>query len=106
MKIYIDSEYKCHALPGEDLREFDVPYFDGKCQTFIEGYRYIPLGEKWVMANGEFFRGETRVAWKDSQTLEAIQAAYEEGQATSGGTDEEKHDMQAALELLGVNPNG
>lgn len=87
MEVYIDSEYKCHVSNDGKRRAFEVPYFDGKCPAYIEGYRYIPSGEKWVMPNGEFFRGETRVAWKDSQTLEAIQAAYEEGQAQGGGSE-------------------
>lgn len=88
MKIYIDSNYKCHALPGEGLREFDVPFFDGKCQTFIEGYRYVPEGERWVKPNGEFFQGEMISPWKDYSILAAAQAAYEEGQAQGGGSAE------------------
>lgn len=85
MTIYIDSDYKCHALPGEGLREFDVPFFDGKCQTFIEGYRYVPEDERWDKPNGTFFRGEMIAPWVPYQLLAAAQAAYEEGQATGSG---------------------
>lgn len=105
MKIYIDPDYKCHVSPAEGLREFDVPFFDGKCNTFIEGYRYVPPGERWVKSNGEFFRGEMISPWLNYRLLAAAQKAYEEGQATGGGTDEEKEDMKAALEKLGVNDN-
>lgn len=87
MKIYIDNDYKCHAFPGEGLREFVVPFFDGKCQTFIEGYRYVPEGERWVKPNGEFFRGEMISPWAPYQLLAAAQAAYEEGQTESGGSE-------------------
>ena len=87
MKIYIDSDYKCHASFGEGLREFDVPYFDGKCNTFIEGYRFVPTGERWVKPNGEFFSGEMISPWKDYNILAAAQAAYEEGQAEGGGSE-------------------
>ena len=89
MKVYIDSDYKCHVLPGEGLREFDVPFFDGKCKTFVEGYRYVPEGERWVKPNGEFFRGEMISPWAPYQLLAAAQDAYEEGQTTgTGGIDE------------------
>ena len=46
MKIYIDREFKCHVSSDGTMREFDVPFFDGKCITFVEGYRYVPPGER------------------------------------------------------------
>lgn len=90
MTIYIDNDYKCHVSnPDGTMRGFDVPFFDGKCQTFIEGFRYVPPGERWVKPNGVFFRGEMISPWKDYQLLAAAQAAYEEGQSTgTGGIDE------------------
>lgn len=77
MKIYIDNDYKCHISNDGTMREFDVPFFDGKCPEFIEGYRYIPPGERWVKPNGEFFRGEMISPWKDHNELWAAQAKYE-----------------------------
>ena len=78
MKIYIDSECKCHTSnPHGDLREFDVEKFNGKCQTFIEGHRYCPLGESYVRSDGEIFHGECIVPWKDLNELDAAQAQYE-----------------------------
>lgn len=88
MKIYIDSDYKCRVSPAEGLREFDVPFFDGKCNTFIEGYRYVPEGERWVKPNVEMFRGEMISPWKNYSILAVAQAAYEEGQAQGGGSAE------------------
>lgn len=77
MKIYIDSDYKCHVSNDGTMREFDVPFFDGKCDSFIEGYRYVPPGEKWVKPNGEFFRGEMIAPWKDYNELDRAQKEYE-----------------------------
>ena len=77
MLIYIDSDYKCHASNDGTMREFDVLFFDGKCKEFIEGYRYVPLGERWVKPNGEFFRGEMISPWKDYNELEKAQMEYE-----------------------------
>lgn len=93
-KIYIDKDYKCHVSPAEDRREFDVPFFDGKCPEFIEGYRFVPEGERWVKPNGEFFRGEMISAWKPYTELQIAQLEYELA------------DADAALKELGVVANG
>lgn len=77
MKIYIDSNYKCHVSDDGTMREFDVSFFDGKCDTFIEGYRYVPSGERWVKPNGVFFRGEMISPWKDYNELDKAQKEYE-----------------------------
>lgn len=79
MRIFIDSDFKCHAAPAEGLREFDVPFFDGKCSAFIEGYRYVPDGEIWHY-KGTHFRGEMLCPWKDYTTLATAQAAADEVQ--------------------------
>ena len=77
MIIYIDNNFKCHVSNDGTMREFDVPFFDGKCQTFIEGYRYVPEGERWVKPNGEFFCGEMLSPWKDYSELDRAQKEYE-----------------------------
>ena len=97
MKIYIDSDYKCHALPGEGLREFDVSFFDGKCDTFIEGYRYVPSGETWVREDGEKFKGEMIAPWKPYDQLYKAQLEYEVEQLKMENTN-----MKDALAELGV----
>lgn len=99
MKIYIDTEFKCHISPGDTRRETESDFFDGKCRAFIEGYRYIPDGESWVREDGAKFVGEMIAPVVDSRMLEMAQAAYEEALAQSA---EQMTDMQAALELLGV----
>ena len=78
MKIYIDADCLCHASPAEGLREFDVPFFEGKCPAFIDGYRYVPEGESWQRADGEVFTGEMIAPGVDSRILEAYQRQYED----------------------------
>ena len=101
MKIYSDNDYKCHVLPGEGRREFEVEFFDGKCDAFIEGYRYVPEGEVWIRADGEVFRGEMIAPWKPYTELYIAQLEYEAAQLRT-----ELEDADNALVELGVNVNG
>ena len=80
MTIYIDSDYKCYVSAADGRRAIETNEFDGKCKVFIEGYRFVPAGEKWVMPNGVFFKGEMVAPWRDYSYLQVVQAAYEEGQ--------------------------
>lgn len=58
MKIYIDNEFRCYAMPADDLREQECSFFDGKSEKFINGYRYVPTGEVWTRSDGVQFTGE------------------------------------------------
>ena len=97
MKIYIDSEYKCHTAPGNGLMAAETDFFDGKAPGFIEGYRFVPEGQSWVREDGAVFAGEMVSPWKDWEELDSIQRAYEREQAAA---------LEAALteieEALGV----
>ena len=76
--IYIDSEFCCHtANPDGTFREVETDFFDGKCGTFVEGYRFVPAGETWVRSDGKVFRGEMIAPWKDYNELAAAQEQYE-----------------------------
>lgn len=89
MKIYIDSDFRCHTSnPEGNYREFDVPYFDDKCVSFIEGYRYVPLGETWQREDGEEFKGEMVAPAVDYDPLGIAQSQYE------------RQDMENALAIL------
>lgn len=94
MKIFIDSDFKCHAEDDGSMREVETNFFDGKCRAFIEGYRFVPVGEEWEYG-GETFIGEMVAPWRDYNTLMELQAQYDEMLAA-------QEDMQAALALLGV----
>lgn len=94
MKIYIDKECKCHTTnPDNAFREFEVDFFDGKCQTFIEGYRYCPKDETYTREDGEVFHGECIVPWKTFDELDAAQRQYEQTQLA---------DYKAACERMGI----
>ena len=86
MKIYTDEERRCHISdPQGTFREFDVPFFDGKCPAFIE--------ESYTREDGEVFWGECIVPWKPYSKLDAAQRQYERALIA---------DMQSALNKLGV----
>lgn len=38
--IYIDSDYKCHVADDGTMTAVETNAFDGKCDTFAEGYCY------------------------------------------------------------------
>lgn len=77
MGIYIDSEFKCYTTPADDRRLVVTPFFDGKCSQFVEGYRFVPLGESWTREDGVVFNGEMISPWKDYAELDAAQREYE-----------------------------
>lgn len=76
MKIYIDSDFKCHTVNGGAMRELDVAFFDNTCPEWIESYRFVPEGDTWTREDGEEFRGEMTAPWKDLGNAYAAQAAY------------------------------
>jgi hypothetical protein len=76
--VYIDSEFKCHTTnPDGAFRGVETSFFEGKCQTFSEGYRYIPYGESWTREDGVVFTGEMIAPWKPYSELDAAQRQYE-----------------------------
>ena len=97
MKIYIDSDFKCHTMDDGTMTAVETSFFDGKCNTFIEGYRYIPSGESWTRSDGEVFAGEMIAPWKNYAELDSAQREYERALIA---------DMQNALNKLGVNVDG
>lgn len=99
MTIYIDADFKCHTAAADGLRAFDVDFFDGKCKTFVEGYRYIPAGETWTRADGAVFTGEMVTPWRDYAALAAAQAGYDEAQGTIAEYESALTAIEAALEV-------
>lgn len=97
VQIYLDTDYRCHTIDTGGLASIEADFFNGKCKTFIEGYRCIPAGESWTREDGTVFAGEMIAPAEDSRLLETAQASYEEALATNA-------DALAALEILGVNP--
>lgn len=79
--IYRDSEFKCHVANDGTMIAVETDFFDGKCDTFVEGYRCIPSGESWTRSDGVVFTGEMIAPWKPYGELAAAQAQYEADQA-------------------------
>ena len=94
MIIYIDDDFKCHVSDDGTMTAVDVEFFDGKCDEFIEGYRYIPAGESWTRDDGVTFEGEMIAPWKPHGDLETVQRSYEL---------QLRAEYEEALEILGVS---
>lgn len=75
--IYIDSEFKCHVTDDGTMTAVETTFFDGKCDAFIEGYRFVPNGESWEREDGAVFCGEMIAPWKDYAELDSAQREYE-----------------------------
>lgn len=79
--IYIDSNFVCHPTnPDGTYTAVETDIFDGKCDSCIEGYRYIPSGSTWTRPDGVVFHGEMVAPWKDWRELDEAQRAYEREQ--------------------------
>lgn len=76
--IYIGSDFKCHTVNNGTMTAVETTYFDGKCDVFIEGYRFIPYGESWTRSDGKMFHGEMITPWKNYAELDAAQRVYEQ----------------------------
>lgn len=75
--IYIDSEFKCHVSNDGTMAEVQTDFFDGKCDAFVEGYRFVPEDESWTRSDGEVFHGEMMAPWQNFDELDAAQREYE-----------------------------
>lgn len=75
--IYIDSEFKCHISDDGAMAAVETDFFNGKCDAFIEGYRFVPSGAVWTRSDGVVFRGEMFSPWKSYSELADAQSVYE-----------------------------
>lgn len=75
--IYLDSDFKCHISGDDTMTAVETAAFDGKCDAYIEGYRFVPGGKTWVREDGVEFSGEMVAPWKPWQELEEAQREYE-----------------------------
>lgn len=75
MTIYIDNDYKCYVSAADGRRAIGTDDFNGKCDEWIESFRFVPAGETWTREDGEVFTNMT-APWKDLGEAYAAQAAY------------------------------
>ena len=103
--IYIGSEFKCHVTSGEDLTPIETDAFDGRCDTYVEGYRFIPAGQTWIRADGVVFTGEMIAPWKPWAELDTAQREYEREQYQALAAQNAEYEAALSeIEIaLGVN---
>ena len=83
MKIYVDSERHCRTTNKDGtFREVETDFFDGRCNTFIEGYCYDDSKEYVAI-----------YPWKPYSELDAAQREYEKQLLA---------DYKAACERMGI----
>lgn len=75
--IYIDSDFKCHVTNDGTMKAVETEFFDGKCDAFIEGYRFVPDGESWTRSDDAVFYGEMIAPWRNYDELDSAQRKYE-----------------------------
>lgn len=97
MIIHIDSDFKCHVTDDGTLTTVETDFFDGKCDAFIEGYRFVPAGQSWTRSDGVEFSGVMIAPWKDYNELDAAQREYERAQLA------QKDEIIAELDTLVLN---
>lgn len=103
--IYIDSEFKCHISNDGTMTAVETDFFDGKCDAYIEGYRFVPGGKTWIREDGVEFAGEMVAPWKPWGELDEAQREYEREQYAA--VTAQNAEYEAALSeieaALGVN---
>lgn len=77
MKIYIDEAFRCHMQAGEGMTEAESAFFDGKCEAFIEAYRFVPKGSVWRREDGAVFHGEMIAPHADMAPALAAQQIWD-----------------------------
>lgn len=95
MLIYIDSDFRCHVSNTGNLQSVETSFFDGKCDKYIEGYRFVPDGQTWTRDDGVQFTGPMVSPHTDYAILAAYQEQYE-------STTPIMADMKQALDILGI----
>ena len=76
-----------------------IQIFDGKCDTYIKGYRFVPAGAVWTRPDGATFPGEMIAPWKNWRELDAAQRAYERDRLVS--YEQALSEIEAALGVSG-----
>lgn len=104
-KIYLDSDFKCHISVADGRTQVETDAFDGKCDAYIEGYRFVPAGSSWTRSDGVVFTGEMVAPWKPWAELDTVQREYEreQYQALAAQNAEYEAALSEIETALGVN---
>lgn len=107
MTIYIDIDFKCHVTDGGGMTPIETDAFDGKCNRYIEGFRFVPAGETWTRKDGVAFQGQMISPHTDYAILAAYQEQYKESATELQDALKKNAEYEAALSeiesALGVN---
>lgn len=77
--IFLNSDFQCSVTERADtVQNIETAVFDGKCNAYIEGYRFVPAGQQWMRNDGVLFTGEMIAPFKDSVYLDMVQSVYEQ----------------------------
>ena len=76
--IYIDKDYKCHVENDGTMTAVETDFFEGKCDDYIEGFRFVPAGESWTRSDGVVFEGEMASPCVDYSELVRAQRDHEQ----------------------------
>lgn len=96
--IYIDSDFMCHLTDADGLQAVETDIFDGKCDRYIEGYRFVPEGQTWTRDDGVQFTGPMVSPHKNYDIL----AAYQEQYQSDGDLVEQAQVLQSQMAELDV----
>ena len=85
MKIYLDSDFRCHLTNDGTMQAVETDVFDSKERAYIEGYRYVPEGQTWTRSDGVEFHGLMVAPAKDyNRIMVDVAVGYlDDGQAES-----------------------
>ena len=99
MVVYLDSDFKCHVTDDGTMTAVETDFFDGKCDAYMEGYRFVPAGAVWTRSDGAVFHGEMITPWKDWLDLDEAQRDYERHQLAE--YESALSEIEAALGVSG-----
>lgn len=88
MRVYLDGAYRCHARDGEGRITQEHAFFDGKCEAFINAYRFVPAGHTWMREDGAVFCGEMIAPYMDIAPAMAAQRVWDEATADAAACAE------------------
>jgi len=60
--VYLDEQFRCFVSDDGTRLPVETEAFDGKCDAFVEGYRFIPAGKCWMRRDGTLFWRNERAA--------------------------------------------